>query len=168
MGAARLKVKRGAMPRIRPPRDEGFARRLREVMERERIRPRDLAKGEKVNPVTVSRWRSGEVPDELRLPGLAKRLQTSPEYLKTGQGAPFVERTTQPAPERPASPSEAARPERAADKATLEVFEEGQAKLLGRGLIPAEEAIGWLYRMLKAREATRPTGGEGSSAPEDR
>lgn len=44
-----------------------------------------LAKLEGVGDGTVSRWRKGELPNELRLPRLAAHLSVREEWLKTGQ-----------------------------------------------------------------------------------
>ena len=49
------------------------------------IEPGELAKLEDVSPTTVSRWRRGEWLDELRLPGLARRLRVRLKWLKSGE-----------------------------------------------------------------------------------
>lgn len=139
------------MPRERPPRDEGFAKRLREVMDRERVRPKDLAKGQHVNPVTVSRWRRGEVPDDLRLPLLAARLRTTVEYLQTGQGSSTASEPGPVAPSQANAP--AALPVRAADRAAQQILTEAIAALSGGGTVSKEEALGWVLRAVEARKA---------------
>jgi transcriptional regulator with XRE-family HTH domain len=88
MGDVRLKVKsRRFMGREGVNRDEGFGLRLREAMRAAGIRPGELARRCGVHPVTVARWRRGELPDDLRLPQLAECLGIPLEWLKTGQGA---------------------------------------------------------------------------------
>ncbi len=67
-------------------RDEGFGRRLVEAMTTARVRPGELARRVEVLPQTVSRWRSGELPDDLRLPQIAAVLGVREEWLKTGAG----------------------------------------------------------------------------------
>jgi transcriptional regulator with XRE-family HTH domain len=57
-------------------RDEGFGLRLIEAMDRAGVRPSALAKAQNVSPGTVSRWRAGECPDDLRFPSLAAFLQS--------------------------------------------------------------------------------------------
>jgi transcriptional regulator with XRE-family HTH domain len=66
--------------------DEAFARRLREAMARRGVRPSQLARGLNVYAGTVSRWRKGECPDDLRLPEIAAYLKVAQEWLKTGAG----------------------------------------------------------------------------------
>lgn len=68
-------------------RDAGFGQRLLEAMDRRRVRPGELALALGVGGVTVSRWRKGECPDDLRLPALAAHLQVPEEWLKGGGGA---------------------------------------------------------------------------------
>ncbi len=67
-------------------RDEAFGQRLTEAMERRDVRPGELAKAQNVSPGTVSRWRAGECPDDLRFPSLAAYLRVPEEWLKTGAG----------------------------------------------------------------------------------
>lgn len=45
-----------------------------------------LARSEGVRTQTVSRWRRGERPDDLRLPSLATTLRVPLNWLKTGHG----------------------------------------------------------------------------------
>lgn len=66
-------------------RDPAFARRLRTAMEEAGIRPGALARAEGVVPQTVTKWRNGEKPDDLRLPALAARLGVTHKWLKTGE-----------------------------------------------------------------------------------
>ena len=87
MGSVRLKVKsRGYMVREGVHRDEGFGARLREAMSRAGVRPGDLARTMGVHPVTVTRWRRGELPDDLRLPQLASCVGVALMWLKSGEG----------------------------------------------------------------------------------
>lgn len=72
--------------RSRARQDEGFGTRMRESMDAARLRPGELARVCGVHSVTVSRWRRGELPDDLRLPQLAQCLGVAVEWLKTGQG----------------------------------------------------------------------------------
>jgi transcriptional regulator with XRE-family HTH domain len=74
------------MPRRAVRVDEDFGDRLREAMMRRRIRPGQLAVALEVRPQTVSRWRRGECPDDLRLPEIATYLRVALEWLKTGKG----------------------------------------------------------------------------------
>ena len=67
-------------------RDAGFGLRLTEAMDRRRVRPGELALSQAVGAGTVSRWRKGECPDDLRFPRLAVYLQVPEEWLKTGPG----------------------------------------------------------------------------------
>lgn len=74
-----------------PPRrgvrtDPEFGKRFRLAMEYAGVSPGDLAQVERVRPQTVSRWRRGELPDDLRLPRLAERFRVDVEWLRTGQG----------------------------------------------------------------------------------
>jgi transcriptional regulator with XRE-family HTH domain len=66
--------------------DAGFGRRLKEAMARRGIRPGQLAAALGVLPQTVSRWRKGECPDDLRLPQIARYLRVALAWLKTGVG----------------------------------------------------------------------------------
>jgi transcriptional regulator with XRE-family HTH domain len=50
------------------------------------ISARQLAMLERVGFGTVSRWRRGELPDDLRLPSLAGNLTVRLNWLKSGQG----------------------------------------------------------------------------------
>jgi transcriptional regulator with XRE-family HTH domain len=79
-------VKREIMPRRVVRMDVGFGDRLREAMVRRRVRPSRMAADLKVRPQTVSRWRRGECPDDLRLPEIADYLRVGLDWLKTGQG----------------------------------------------------------------------------------
>jgi transcriptional regulator with XRE-family HTH domain len=74
------------MPRRVVRMDVGFGDRLREAMVRRRVRPSRMAADLEVRPQTVSRWRRGECPDELRLPELADYLRVGLDWLKTGVG----------------------------------------------------------------------------------
>ena len=151
-----LKRKRGRMVRAGVTEDEAFGRRLKEAMTAVGLRPGELAKRCGVHPVTVARWRRGEVPDDLRFPQLAQCLGIAEEWLKTGQGAMIPGGVASGSSPPTSGRSGALRPLRAADQAQEEIFLEAQQKLLGRGMIPAEEAVGWLYRMLRAREVSPP------------
>src|SRR3954466_14741968 len=86
-------VKRPIMRRA-VRRDEGFGLRLIEAMDRAGVRPSVLAKAQNVSPGTVSRWRAGECPDDLRFPSLAAFLGVGEEWLKTGAGRPEREQAT--------------------------------------------------------------------------
>jgi transcriptional regulator with XRE-family HTH domain len=66
--------------------DEGFATRLREAMSRRGVRPSQLARGLNVYAGTVSRWRKGECPDDLRMPEIAAYLRVALDWLKNGLG----------------------------------------------------------------------------------
>jgi len=70
----------------RPPPDPEFRKRLRVAMEEAECTPADLIGMEGVSASTVSRWRKGERPDDLRLPQLARRLGVSLKWLKSGEG----------------------------------------------------------------------------------
>jgi transcriptional regulator with XRE-family HTH domain len=75
-------------------RDAEFGRRLKEVMAGLRISPGELAEGMKVRPGTVSRWRSGELPGEIRMERVARLIGVRTNWLRTGQGerdAEFLE-----------------------------------------------------------------------------
>jgi transcriptional regulator with XRE-family HTH domain len=74
------------MPRRAVRMDVGFGDRLREAMVRRRVRPSRMAADLEVRPQTVSRWRRGECPDDLRVPEIADYLRVGLEWLKTGQG----------------------------------------------------------------------------------
>jgi transcriptional regulator with XRE-family HTH domain len=83
--------------------DEGFARRLREAMAQRGVRPSQLARGLNVYAGTVSRWRKGECPDDLRLPEIAAYLRVALVWLKDGvgdmerrEGEPSAPRSTSP------------------------------------------------------------------------
>jgi transcriptional regulator with XRE-family HTH domain len=66
--------------------DLGFGERLKEAMIRRRVTPGRMARDLKVVPQTVSRWRRGECPDDLRLPELAAYLTVALDWLKSGVG----------------------------------------------------------------------------------
>ncbi|MBK8006735.1 MAG: helix-turn-helix transcriptional regulator [Gemmatimonadetes bacterium] len=66
--------------------DPEFGKRFRLAMEYAGVAPGDLAEAEHVRPQTVSRWRRGELPDDLRLPRLAALFRVEAEWLRTGQG----------------------------------------------------------------------------------
>jgi transcriptional regulator with XRE-family HTH domain len=71
--------------------DPAFAARLVEWMARRGMRPGELARRLGVIPGTVSRWRKGECPDDLRYPEIAAALRIDLEWLKTGAGVPEPE-----------------------------------------------------------------------------
>jgi transcriptional regulator with XRE-family HTH domain len=75
------------MPRRAVREDVGFGERLREAMVRRRVRPSRMATDLQVRPQTVSRWRRGECPDDLRLPEIATYLRVALDWLKSGVGA---------------------------------------------------------------------------------
>jgi transcriptional regulator with XRE-family HTH domain len=79
-------VKREIMPRRVVRMDPVFGDRLKEAMVRRRVRPGRMATDLGVRPQTVSRWRRGECPDDLRLPEIAGYLRVGLEWLKTGSG----------------------------------------------------------------------------------
>lgn len=66
--------------------DREFAKRLRVAMEEAEVTPTALAEAQEVSTQTVSRWRRGELPDDLRFPSLAANLRVHANWLKTGQG----------------------------------------------------------------------------------
>lgn len=136
---------------------------LEEGMEAASVTVTELARQSGVSRQTIygilARDRSAE-DDTLR--ELSRVMGRPVPDLTTAAEAPSSPQAPR-SPSRP-SPASGTRPERAADRAQQEIFEEAQAKLLGRGLVPAEEAIGWLYRILKARSIP-PPGGEGPSPP---
>jgi len=70
----------------RVQKDSGFGRRLKQAMAEEDMQAKRLAELEKVGVGTVSRWRRGELPDELRYPSLASHLGVRVNWLKSGQG----------------------------------------------------------------------------------
>lgn len=76
-----------AQPRKRPVRDPEFGERFVLAMALAGLKPSQLAREEGVIAGTVSAWRNGERPDDLRLPRLATRLGVSLRWLKTGEGA---------------------------------------------------------------------------------
>jgi hypothetical protein len=71
------------------------------------VRPSALAKAQKVSPGTVSRWRAGECPDDLRFPSLAAFLRVGEEWLKTGAGRPEREQATSVTVSAPGAGTEA-------------------------------------------------------------
>jgi transcriptional regulator with XRE-family HTH domain len=79
--------------------DPAFGERLRQVMARRGIRPGQLAAGLGVTSQTVSRWRRGECPDDLRFPEIATYLRVALDWLKTGVG------TFEPTVETPGDPT---------------------------------------------------------------
>jgi transcriptional regulator with XRE-family HTH domain len=86
------------MPRRVVRVDVGFGERLREAMMRRRVRPGRMATDLEVRPQTVSRWRRGECPDDLRLPEIASYLRVGLGWLKTGVG------TFEPGEQAPGDP----------------------------------------------------------------
>jgi transcriptional regulator with XRE-family HTH domain len=66
--------------------DLEFGERLREAMARRRVAPGRMAHDLEVAPQTVSRWRRGECPDDLRLPEIATYLRIALDWLKRGVG----------------------------------------------------------------------------------
>jgi transcriptional regulator with XRE-family HTH domain len=66
--------------------DEAFGNRLKEAMARRGISPGRMAHDLEVAAQTVSRWRRGECPDDLRLPEIATYLKVSLEWLRKGLG----------------------------------------------------------------------------------
>jgi len=68
-------------------RDVGFGDRLREAMARRAVPPGRLAVAMNVAPQTVSRWRRGECPEQLRLVQIANYLRVTPEWLAKGLGS---------------------------------------------------------------------------------
>lgn len=65
--------------------DSAFGHRLKLAMSLVDMEAGQLAKLEGVGSGTVSRWRRGELPNELRLPRLAAALRVRLEWLKSGQ-----------------------------------------------------------------------------------
>jgi transcriptional regulator with XRE-family HTH domain len=86
------------MPRRAVREDVGFGERLREAMVRRRVRPSRMATDLQVRPQTVSRWRRGECPDDLRLPEIATYLRVALDWLKSGVG------TFEPSGQAPGDP----------------------------------------------------------------
>jgi transcriptional regulator with XRE-family HTH domain len=82
------------MPRRVVRMDVGFGDRLREAMVRRRVRPSRMAADLEVRPQTVSRWRRGECPDELRLTVIADYLRVGLDWLKSGVGSSEPEEHT--------------------------------------------------------------------------
>jgi transcriptional regulator with XRE-family HTH domain len=81
--------------------DEAFAMRLREAMDLRGVRPSALARGLHVYAGTVSRWRKGECPDDLRMPEIANFLRVNVDWLRSGTGDREPVAHTE-APSRPA------------------------------------------------------------------
>jgi len=67
--------------------DADFAARLREAMAWAQARPATLAELVAVHRVTVSKWRAGEVPDDVNLAKLARALDVNRAWLATGRGS---------------------------------------------------------------------------------
>jgi transcriptional regulator with XRE-family HTH domain len=85
--AIRLITQEVSLPPRRQVRtDPEFGRRFRLAMESAGVSPGQLAEEEKVRPQTVSRWRRGELPDDLRMPRLARRFRVSEGWLRSGEG----------------------------------------------------------------------------------
>jgi transcriptional regulator with XRE-family HTH domain len=99
-----LAVKGGGVvvPRRSVRIDPAFGERLRLVMARQKIRPGQLAAALGVTSQSVSRWRRGECPDDLRLPQIADYIRVGLEWLKTGVGTlePTVQTPGGPAAQR--------------------------------------------------------------------
>lgn len=64
-----------------------FAARIKEAMAWAQIRPAQLAELVSVHRVTVSKWRNGELPDDVNLAKLARVLDVSRTWLATGRGS---------------------------------------------------------------------------------
>ena len=75
----------GHLGKRRVQRDLEFGRRLKQAMSAEDMEAGKLAELEGVGDGTVSRWRKGELPNDLRLPRLAGHLRVREEWLRTGQ-----------------------------------------------------------------------------------
>jgi transcriptional regulator with XRE-family HTH domain len=90
--------------------DEGFGIRLKQAMARRSVRPTQLAADLGVLPQTVSRWRRGECPDDLRLPRIADYLRINAEWLRLGVGEiePEIHSGGPGSPAEPRSPPGAA------------------------------------------------------------
>lgn len=86
--ALKLPCQGGSLSRRSVRSDVEFGKRLRVAMAEAGVSATDLAKNQGVRVQTVSRWRRGELPDDLRLPALADLLRVSLNWLKTGQGTP--------------------------------------------------------------------------------
>lgn len=64
-----------------------FAARLRDAMAWAQVRPATLADLVSVHRVTVSKWRTGETPDDVNLAKLARVLDVNRGWLATGRGS---------------------------------------------------------------------------------
>lgn len=64
-----------------------FAARIKEAMAWAQIRPAQLAELVSVHRVTVSKWRNGEIPDDVNMAKLARVLDVNRAWLATGRGS---------------------------------------------------------------------------------
>jgi transcriptional regulator with XRE-family HTH domain len=137
-------------------RDEGFGRRLKEAMARRGVQAVQLATALKVAAQTVSRWRRGECPDDLRIAQLAGYLRIAEDWLRTGAG----EIESRIHLEAPSSPVGARSPRRATLEAVVARLEFLHAQFesyrrLGRA--PSPEVLGeWMRLTADAEDALRP------------
>jgi len=146
-------------------RDEGFAARLSEAMRRRDIRPGELAKAQEVSPGTVSRWRAGECPDDLRFPSLATYLKVPEEWLKTGAG-PSPVWGPGDVPKQPRNPSRRTEDLEAAaelqelrlrrDGTRLEILARLLRSQLDEGEVPSLDILREWYTIARANRITPP------------
>lgn len=144
------------MPDHRRETNPGFGNRLRDLMERERVSPGQLAREQGVVPGTVSRWRAGKVPGDLRLEGLARRLRTTVNYLKTGAEPSISGEGPSPGPGRPEGAT--GHVERQAVRRQRAIVEEAERELRERGFpsVSATQLLGILRRMLLVADDPTP------------
>jgi transcriptional regulator with XRE-family HTH domain len=136
--------------------DEGFGKRLKEAMTRRNVRPGQLATALGVLPQTVSRWRRGECPDDLRLPEIAAYLSVAVGWLKRGAG----ESEPTAHSEAPSSPVGARSPRRAtleAVVARLEFLHRQFESYRRLGAAPSAQVLEeWMRLTADAEDALRP------------
>ncbi len=149
-------------------RDAGFGQRLTEAMDRRKVRPGELALSQAVGAGTVSRWRAGECPDDLRLPALATYLRVPEEWLKTGGGAlPDWERVDVPQAQPGRGPGRRLEDkERAirADVARLDVLLDRIKAYRDAGKAPSPEILSEWLAIMQAN-AIQPEPSAGPAAP---
>jgi transcriptional regulator with XRE-family HTH domain len=144
-------------------RDEGFGRRLKEAMARRGVQAGQLATALKVAPQTVSRWRRGECPDDLRLAQIAGYLTVGEEWLSTGVGEsePRIQSAG------PSSPAAARSPRRTtleAVVARLEFLHRQFESYKRLGQAPGPSVLEeWMRLTADAEEALRPRTWNGSA-----
>jgi transcriptional regulator with XRE-family HTH domain len=141
----------GSVPDRAVRMDAAFGGRLKQAMVRRGVRPAELAKALEVGQGTVSRWRRGECPSDLRLEKIAGYLRVSGEWLMRGVGEIETESKA------PGSPVEARSGDRTAPRSSVPGRRREDIELRAAAIRHAAGRLDVIARLIQAyRDAGRP------------